>query len=293
MLSLKEVLIQGKKYLRANAFEASQTPALDAELLLMHTVNVRRTELVTKDERALSEEEISRYFAALEKRAGGMPVQYLTGQAEFMSLPFLVNENVLIPRGDTEILTEYLIEEIQRRGFSEIIEIGTGSGCIAVSLANYCAAVHITAADISSGALSVARENARINGVADRIDFLESDLFSAVPKTLLGQADVIVSNPPYIRTGEIDGLFCNVKDYEPLTALDGGADGLYFYEKITEAAAAFLRVGGLLIFEIGFDQKEAVGQRMTQRGFTGVGCKKDLAGHDRVIYSYQNKEWKQ
>lgn len=291
---LRQALMDGKKYLKQNSFGKIENInySLDAELLLMHIIGCERIELVTKDNRGMSSDEIRRYKVLLKKRAEGMPVQYLTGKSEFMSLEFIVNKDVLIPRPDTEILAEALISYVKKQERSEVIEIGTGSGCIAVSIAKYCRNAHITAADISTAALETAKQNARLNSVEDRIDFIESDIFSNVANNLKGNVDVVVSNPPYIRTDEISRLGKNVKDYEPITALDGKSDGLYFYRKITESANAFLKDEGLLIFEIGFDQKEDVGKIMVQNGFKDIICLKDLAKHDRVLYSFRNKECK-
>lgn len=196
-----------------------------------------------------------------------------------MSLEFILNENVLIPRRDTEVLVETVIECVRDKPVN-IIEIGTGSGCISISIAAYCKNARITASDISSGAIGLAKINAENNAVSDRINFLTCDLFGNIDN----KADIIVSNPPYIKTAEISMLPENVRNYEPLTALDGGLDGLGFYREITQQSKNYLLPNGLLFFEIGYDQGHSVCNIMAESGYNNINCKKDLAGLDRVVY---------
>lgn len=237
------------------------------------------------------------YQAAVKKRCKRIPLQHLTGEQEFMGLPFWVNSHVLIPRQDTEILVEEALkllkqEENRRRAPGgepadsaveennrklSVLDLCTGSGCIAVSLKAFCPEMAVTACDISGEALMLARRNAERNHT--EIRFLESDLFSGIT----GRFGMIVSNPPYIPSGEIPGLMPEVRDHEPLTALDGGADGLYFYRKIIEESAGYLFPGGWLMFEIGYDQGEAVSRCMREHHFTETEVVRDLAGLDRVV----------
>lgn len=244
------------------------------------------------------------YFSLTEKRCRRIPLQHLTGEQEFMGLSFRVSEDVLIPRQDTETLVEEAIrilrdenpenretrlrsdapvkdgigtQECERAKAVSVLDLCTGSGCIAVSIARYCPEVFVTASDISAKALAVAKENAALNGA--RVQFVESDLFSSVE----GRFDMIVSNPPYIPTAVIDTLMPEVRDHEPKMALDGKADGLYFYHTIIEQAEKHLNSGGWLLFEIGYDQGEAVSERMRACGFEEIQVIRDLAGLDRVV----------
>lgn len=212
--------------------------------------------------------------------ASGEPLEYVLGTQEFMSLEFDVNPSVLIPRADTETLVEIIIDECKKSGKAlKLLDIGAGSGCIGISIAYYTDNTHITEADISTDALSTAKGNAEKNNVSSRIDFINCDILSEIPD---GKFDIIVSNPPYIETDIIDTLDINVRDFEPHTALDGGADGLVFYRRITEIAPDMLTSGGLLAFEIGYDQGESVSKLMNVN-FDNVRVIKDLCQNDRVV----------
>lgn len=212
--------------------------------------------------------------------ASGEPLEYVLGTQEFMSLEFDVNPSVLIPRADTETLVEIIIDECKKSGKAlKLLDIGAGSGCIGISIAYYTDNTHITEADISTDALSTAKGNAEKNNVSSRIDFINCDILSEIPD---GKFDIIVSNPPYIETDIIDTLDINVRDFEPHTALDGGADGLVFYRRITEIAPDMLTSGGLLAFEIGYNQGESVSELMNVN-FDNVRVIKDLCQNDRVV----------
>lgn len=212
--------------------------------------------------------------------ASGEPLEYVLGTQEFMSLEFDVNPSVLIPRADTETLVEIIIDECKKSGKAlKLLDIGAGSGCIGISIAYYTDNTHITEADISTDALSTAKGNAEKNNVSSRIDFINCDILSEIPD---GKFDIIVSNPPYIETDIIDTLDINVRDFEPHTALDGGADGLVFYRRITEIAPDMLTSGGLLAFEIGYNQGESVSKLMNVN-FDNVRVIKDLCQNDRVV----------
>ncbi len=249
---------------------------LDARLLLEYICGTDRNELLVHGERRVSEEQEYRYRDIIKKRAKRIPLQYLTGYQEFMGLDFLVNESVLIPRQDTEILVEEVLKNL-RDGFS-ILDMCTGSGCILLSLLRYsndCTGVGV---DLSGEALEVAAQNAERLGI--EAQWLNSDLFDQV----CGSFEIIVSNPPYIRTDVIAGLEPEVRDHEPLSALDGASDGLSFYRRITADSTAYLKGGGMLFFEIGYDQAEAVRQLMERNGFLDVRVVKDYAGLDRVVF---------
>lgn len=223
-----------------------------------------------------------RYQNLIERRCGHIPLQHLTGQQEFMGLNFEVNEHVLIPRQDTEILVEEALKVCEQfSGGEKILDMCTGSGCIAVSVKRFSKKeVDVTAVDISEEALKVAERNAATNQCD--IDFVQSDLF----EQLQGKAyDMILSNPPYIKSGEIMSLMEEVRDYEPVLALDGAENGLKFYEAITKEAVKFLKPGGYLIYEIGYDQSEDLHRILRENGFSHIVTKKDLAGLDRVVMS--------
>ncbi len=249
--------------------------AQDAWLLLSYVTGLSRAFYYGHPQKMLLPEEAERYFACIEKRSARIPLQHITGEQEFMGYSFLVNEHVLIPRQDTELLAE----EARRRlsPGDSLLDVCTGSGCLAVSLMKLVPGIRGTACDISAEALSVARENARRQQVD--VEFRQGDLFSPIE----GRFDVIVSNPPYIPTGEIEGLMEEVRRFEPMLALDGSEDGLYFYRRLSAEAPDFLRDGGWLLVEIGCDQGRAVAELFEEAGFCEVNCKKDLAGLDRVV----------
>lgn len=275
--TIAEVLREGKQRLKAAGKEAY---AFEAELLLEKAAGLNRTALFLHGENALSEEVLAVYEGYLLEREQGRPTQYILGEWEFMGLPFSVGEGVLIPRGDTEVLVETILEKQQTEAFKSILDIGTGSGCIPVSLGHYGKFENIMAVDISRKALGYATKNAKDNNI--NIDFYESDLFTNVPEEWKGRLDAIVSNPPYIPKKDIEELMTEVKDFEPMNALDGGEDGLDFYRAIVEQAREWLVDGGWLFFEIGYDQGEDLRNLLGEFGYTEIEIRQDLAGLDRV-----------
>jgi len=280
--NLRYWLCFGKNFLR----EANiQDYSIDAEVLLMEALGFNRVQLFTNDNYLLSDYEVKVYLDFLNKRKLFMPVQYITGKCEFMSLDFIVNTATLIPRGDTEILAESVISFINQNNFKTVLDIGTGSGALAISIAHYCPNVRVIASDISEEALRVAEKNAEFNNVIDRVDFIKSDIF----ENISAEFDVIVSNPPYIKSEIINTLIPQVRDYEPVLALDGGMDGLFFYKKIISQCGEYINYNGMLFFEIGFDQSEEVSGLLYGSGFSCVEIKKDLSGLDRVVYCVNNK----
>ena len=254
--------------------------AFEAELLLEKAAGLNRTALFLRGEEVLSEEVLTVYEGYLSEREQGRPTQYILGEWEFMGLPFHVGEGVLIPRGDTEVLVETILEKQQSEPIKSILDIGTGSGCIPVSLGHYGKFEKIMAVDISPKALGYAIKNAAENRVS--IDFYESDLFTNIPSEWKGRLDAIVSNPPYIPKKDIEELMTEVKDFEPMNALDGGEDGLDFYRAIVEQGREWLKDGGWLFFEIGYDQGEDLRNLLKEFGYTEVEIRQDLAGLDRV-----------
>lgn len=275
--TIAEALREGKMRLKAAGKEAY---AFEAELLLEKAAGLNRTALFLRGEEVLSEEVLTVYEGYLSEREQGRPTQYILGEWEFMGLPFHVGEGVLIPRGDTEVLVETILEKQQSEPIKSILDIGTGSGCIPVSLGHYGKFEKIMAVDISPKALGYATKNAAENRVS--IDFYESDLFKNIPSEWKGRLDAIVSNPPYIPKKDIEELMTEVKDFEPMNALDGGEDGLDFYRAIVEQGREWLKDGGWLFFEIGYDQGEDLRNLLKEFGYTEVEIRQDLAGLDRV-----------
>ncbi len=271
-----EVYGQGVKVLEGAGVPEA---ALDARLLLEYVCGTNRNTLLVHGDREVSSEEAGRYEELLAVRAKRIPLQQILGVQEFMGLEFEVNEHVLIPRQDTEILVEEVLKHLHDG--MRILDMCTGSGCILISLLHYsndCSGVGV---DISAEALAVAGSNARkLLPEGKTVELLHSDLFENVS----GQFEVIVSNPPYIRPDVIAGLMPEVKDYEPMLALDGGTDGLDFYRRIVSDGKNYLPGGGMLFFEIGYDQGEDVKSLMEQAGFAEVTIVQDYAGLDRVVY---------
>lgn len=247
----------------------------DAWLLLEQVCRIDRSFYYLHMEEDLAEEQLSEYKIALKKRAEHVPLQYIIGETEFMGLKFKVNSNVLIPRQDTETLVEEALKVVAPG--MHVLDLCTGSGCIIVSILHNVPQAEGTATDISKQALLVAKENAKQNGV--QVNFERSDLFDAVT----GVFDVIVSNPPYIPSGEVPKLMPEVRSFEPMEALDGREDGLYFYRKIVASCPEHLKPGGRILFEIGYDQGRAVSGLLEEAGFQEIRIVKDLAGNDRVV----------
>ncbi len=242
----------------------------EARLLLAYSMGILPDDLIKYKE--CSEEEYEKFLLNLNRRINGEPFAYIVGFKEFMKLKFKVNEFVLIPREDTEILVQEVIKLNKKR----ILDMCTGSGCIAISLAKYIEKSNIDAVDISKDALNIAIENAKNNNV--QVNFIESNLFEKVNS----RYELIVSNPPYIPTKDINNLMKEVKQ-EPKIALDGGNDGLDFYKKISKEAINYLEDNGILIFEIGYDEAKSVCDILKNDGYTNIKVIKDLSENDRVV----------
>ncbi|MCY4486683.1 MAG: peptide chain release factor N(5)-glutamine methyltransferase [Deltaproteobacteria bacterium] len=260
------------------------TSRLDAELLLMEALGWSREDLYRSPETVLDARETERFVALVGRRAGGEPVAYLRGTQEFWSLEFAVTRDVLIPRPETEHLVEAVVDSLsERHGWQRVLDLGTGSGAIALSVARECPEAEVWATDVSAPALAVARKNARRHGVGRRIHLFQGDLCAPV-RDLPGYFDAVVSNPPYISTREMARLPRDVREWEPTLALDGGVDGMGFYRRIVEEAIPLLREGGLLAVEVGADLGDAVCELFrAHRDIRGVRMQRDYAGLPRVV----------
>jgi len=276
-MTYRELYECGKVQLQQASVDDAEN---DAWYLLEYVTGRNRTWYFLNMTNEVCKEEQERYQELIEVRKNHIPLQHITGEQEFMGLSFLVNEHVLIPRQDTEILVEWVLKVLQP-GMT-VLDMCTGSGCILVSLAKFVDGILVTGADISKQALEVAKYNAQVHNVD--ATFVQSDLFEMIEM----KYDVIVSNPPYIRTDVIEGLKEEVKLHDPYIALDGKEDGLYFYRKIVDESVKFLNPGGKLYFEVGHDQGCEVKELMEAQGFKEVAVKKDLAGLDRVVFGVYN-----
>ena len=260
--------------------ENIEEPKLKSRLLMQYTLNKTRQYVIVNDMEELENSKEKKYFDSIKILKTGIPIEHITHQKEFMKLNFFVDKNVLIPRQDTEILVEEVIKIAQKTNAKKILDLCTGSGAIAVSLAKYLPQSEITAIDISNDALKIAKKNAVSNNVENQITFISSDLFTNLNEE---KFDIIVSNPPYIKTNVIENLDIQVKN-EPHIALDGGKDGLYFYKKIINESYQYLKYKGFLCLEIGFDQKIDVIELIENtNNFDGTYSKKDLYDNDRII----------
>ena len=271
-MTYREAIGLGEKILTMAGIADVKT---DAWMLLEMAAKIDRNYYYMHMDDEITKEQLEEYEWALKKRSEHIPLQYIVGETEFMGLPFKVNSSVLIPRQDTETLVEEALK-VAKPGM-KVLDMCTGSGCIIISILHHGKELEGYASDISRHAINVAKENAKLNQVA--VFFETGDLFDHIK----GKYDIIVSNPPYIRTEEIAKLMPEVQNFEPYDALDGKEDGLFFYRKIVEQAGDYLNPGGHLLFEIGHDQGADVSELMVQAGFKDVRVIKDLAGNDRVV----------
>ena len=277
-MTLREAVGEGAARLeKAGVPEAE----LDAWYLLEWTAGVSRSHYLAYPTEALTEEQESRFLDALALREQRIPLQHITGEQEFMGLSFLVNDQVLVPRQDTELLVEEALKYLKPG--MRFLDLCTGSGCILLSLLHYCPGAEGIGADLSPGALGMAEKNRDRLGLPAWL--VQSDLFEKIE----GSFDLIVSNPPYIPSGAIPGLMEEVRTHEPLMALDGHEDGLYFYRRLAKESPRYLKDGGRLCLEIGFDQGESVPALLRDEGFDEIEVVRDLAGLDRVVKARKSR----
>lgn len=277
-MTYRECYEQGCRTLQAAGIEEA---ALDARLLLEAVCGTDRNDLLVHGEQPVAPEAEEKYLNWIRQRAEHIPLQQLTGEQDFMGLTFSVNEHVLIPRQDTEILVEEVLKELHDG--MRVLDMCTGSGCILLSLLHYSNDCEGLGVDLSAEALEVAGRNVLKvlpPEKAEHAHFLQSDLFEKVE----GKFEIIVSNPPYIASAEVEKLMPEVRDHEPRMALDGTEDGLYFYRRIIEKAGKHLVSSGMLFFEIGYDQGQAVSELMRTEGYCDVQVVQDYAGLDRVVF---------
>lgn len=271
MSTYRQLLQTGRELLKQQGIADAD---VDAWYLLAHVFKINRTDLLFRGDTAVEQLSEERYLELIERRAGHIPLQYITGYQEFMGMEFEVNGDVLIPRQDTETLVEEVLKVCENRS---VLDMCTGSGCIIVSLAVLGRPKRAIGADISEKALAVAARNVKRQEAT--VELIRSDLFEGIT----GSYDILVSNPPYIPSGEISDLMPEVRDFEPAMALDGSEDGLLFYRRISEGAKHFLNPNGLLFYEIGHNQGEDVKLILQEESYTDIVIKKDLSGLDRVV----------
>ena len=281
MKTYKDALESGKQRLLECEIEDAN---LDAWLLLEYVSGISRSWYFVHEDEEISENDIEEYQILIEQRGKHIPLQQLTKEAYFYGMKFFVNENVLIPRQDTEVLVEQVLSLSKEKENLKLLDMCTGSGCILLALLANLKQASGTGVDLSEKALEVAQRNSKELGI--EVSWVQSDLFDKVS----GSYDIIVSNPPYIETSVIEGLMDEVKLYEPRMALDGTEDGLFFYREITMQAGKYLKNNGILAFEIGYNQGKAVSEFMKENGYKEVQVLQDLAGLDRVVTGRIEKE---
>jgi len=286
--TVKEILTLAADYLQKNK---TDEPQIEAELLMSKLLGCRRLELALYNDRILEEKIIDAMRHGLKRVASGEPVQYIIGEVEFLGNTYKVDKRALIPRPETEELTAWLLEydkvwencPASKKGSPPVVvDVGTGTGCIILSIALKKTDAYYAAIDVSQDSLALAQENAVRLGLSDKVAFLYGELPEIVDEDTL---DIIVSNPPYIKTSDYELLPPKIKNYEPRIALDGGEDGLEVIRAVIQDASIALKSGGHLFMEIGFDQAKAVRAILEENGFKAVEVKEDFAGHDRMVHA--------
>ena len=262
------------------------SPKLDAEILLAHVLGKNRVYLYSHFDEPLEKSELASYHESIDRRANGEPVAYIVGQKEFFTIPFRVESGVLIPRPETEELVAIVTSRLKDRESIEILDLCTGSGCIALSILKFLPNSKATAIDLSDQAIKIANENSERLDLQDRIEILKGNLFEPIDPDK--KFDAIISNPPYIPQKDLENLPIDVKNFEPMLALDGGIDGLDFYRKIASESRKFLTEDGFVAVEIGIDQSKNVEEIFRRDGFNHIEIRKDLSGLDRVVIARVN-----
>jgi release factor glutamine methyltransferase len=278
-VNIGEILIEAYKILKKVEIESY---LLDSQLLLGKVLNKDKLFIMVNRDFNLSQKQEDEFYRLIRLRESKMPTKYILGECEFMGMNFIVKPGVLIPRADTEVLVEEVIKNIKEKAYTKICDVCSGSGAIGLAIAEFVSDAKVVMYDISEDALAVAKLNIERYDLSKRVHVEFSDLLKvAISQNIKFQ--VVVSNPPYIRETVIPTLMEDVKNYEPYIALSGGSDGLDFYRRITEESLMVLEKGGLLAFEIGYDQREEVMSILSESGFKDIECIKDLSGNHRVI----------
>jgi release factor glutamine methyltransferase len=286
-MTVKEAYLHGREHLAALG---SREAAIEAEMLLRFVLGVDRARLYTHWDGPLPAAAWARYRSLLEERGAGRPVHYIVGEREFMGLAFAVDERVMIPRPETELLVEYAAARLRDRAEPLLADVGTGSGCVAVSLACLLPAARVYATDVSAGALEVAGANAARHGVAQRVVLVQGDLLAALPDVVRGRLDAVLSNPPYVPAAQAHGLPREIRDFEPQGAIVAPDDGTGFHRQLVATSPEWLAPGGVLALEVGAGQAEVVTALLEQAGRYGArGIERDRAGIGRVVWGVVEK----
>ena len=279
MITVLEVIKLSTEYLQKKGVES---PRANAEILLAEILKCKRLELYLAFDKPLAENEVQVYREAIRKRGLRIPLQYIVGNVEFYGLKLIVNENVLIPRPETELLVEKIINDSDKSNNLKILDIGVGSGNISLSISKNLPNSKVVAIDISKTALYVANQNAEINSLQDRIEFRLFDIMNDNLNSL-GKFDLIVSNPPYVSENDYESLEPELKNHEPKIALTDNSNGISFYKRIIEASQPILNKTGKIYFELGIDQSAQVQEYFKQNNFTNIKITKDYSGIERII----------
>jgi release factor glutamine methyltransferase len=279
-ISIAEAILQGANKLRKSGVPQERR---EAGSLLMYVMGCDHTYILAHADDQLTDEQVEMYGDSLDARASGRPLQYITGRQEFFGLEFEVTPDVLIPRPETELLIEAALARVSPNVGPFICDVGTGSGCVAISLLHELPQARGMALDISTAALAVAERNAQRHGVNERLSFLASDCFSALTAEPAPAFDLIVSNPPYVAEGAIEGLQREVRDFEPRVALTAGADGLAIIRRLLLESRGYLKSGGIFMFEMGFDQHDAVNELIAAADCELLEIYDDLQGIPRIV----------
>ncbi|MFP4589191.1 MAG: peptide chain release factor N(5)-glutamine methyltransferase [Candidatus Acetothermia bacterium] len=274
--TVKTVLEWTREYFRDAGINKAR---LEAEILLAHSLDVDRLDLYLEPDRPLTQEELDQFKPLIKQRREGTPIEYVIGKVNFMGLTLKIDKRGLIPRPETEELVEQVLSAHRPQKDLKVLDLGTGSGAIAIALAKFLVNPSITAVDIDPDTLSLAKDNAQLNSAADRITFLQSDWFAGVE----GSFDLIVTNPPYVSARELEDLDPKIKDHEPLQALDGGRDGLESIDRIVRNSHKFVNESGYLYIEIGANQGRDVKRILRECDYSKVQLREDLAGRDRIV----------
>lgn len=281
---INELIAKGMTLIKGIEYS---NPRLESILILSQLLNVDKSYIFIHGDKNIDDNIVNEFLDIINKRIKGYPLQYLLKQEEFMGLGFYIEEGVLIPRPDTEIMVEFIIDYIKKQGSKNVLDIGVGSGAISLSIANYCPNTMVYGIDIEDISIKVANINKERLAI-ENVAFFKGDLFQALVENNIDEKfHIAVSNPPYIRTKDIKDLQIEVREHEPFVALDGGTDGLDFYRRISKDALDYLLPGGMLIYEIGYDQGVQVQDILYKEGFNNISILKDYQGHDRVVYGFR------